>query len=290
MQQAMVTLTSEESKRLIAKAIVALEPVQRAKKSGLIGFSLCTSCGYVIQEILGEQAVNPATYCCGFIYSGGSCSMPDRRREKLLLLEQGKPQRLNFPTEDLTRHLDRMNADDIIIKSGNIMDPAGDVGVLVASPDGGEIGAYLPRISARGVQLIVPMTLNKSVPFFLEEIIPHMGITKFRRDRVHGMSCGMMALPGRVVTEIDAFEALFNVKALPAAMDGTGSGVGTATLILLGEDFSIEMAWQAVNEIKGEPKLKNFFSSCKECEDARGGQGGSQCSTRLTRHPHKDNQ
>ena len=43
--QAMVTLTSEESKRLIAKAIATMAPVQRAKESGLIGFSLCTSVG-----------------------------------------------------------------------------------------------------------------------------------------------------------------------------------------------------------------------------------------------------
>ena len=214
--------------------------------------------------------------------------MPDKRREKLLLLEQGKPRWLNFPAEDLTKFLDRMDADDVIIKSGNIMDPAGNVGVLVASPDGGEVGAYLPRIAARGIQLIVPMTLNKSVPFPLKDITPHMGISKFRRDRVHGMSCGMLPLPGQVLTEIEALRSLFNVKALPAARGGPGSGVGTVTLILLGKESSIEAAWQAVNEIKGEPKLKNYFSNCKKCEDAGSERGGSQCSTRLTRHARED--
>ena len=56
--KAMVTLTSEESKRLIAKSIVQMEAVQRAKEEAFIGFSLCTSCGYVIQELLGEQSIN----------------------------------------------------------------------------------------------------------------------------------------------------------------------------------------------------------------------------------------
>ena len=283
--QAMVTLTSEESKRLIARAIAAMEPIHRAKEKGLIGFSLCTSCGYVIQELLGVQAVNPGGYCCGFIYADGSCSVSDKQQEKLLLLEKGKPRWLNFPEENVTKFIDRMDADDVIIKSGNIMDPARNVGVLTASPDGGEAGAYLSHIESRGIQLIVPMTLNKSVPFPVREIIPHMGISKFRRDRVHGMSCGMLPLPGQVITEIDAFRKLFGVKALPAAMDGIGSGVGTVTLVLLGEEPSVEAAWQAVNEIKGEPKLKNYFSNCKICEDSRSEPGGTQCSTRLKRSP-----
>lgn len=71
-------------------------------------------------------------------------------------------------------------------------------------------------------------------------------------------------------------------------MDGAGSGVGSTTLILQGKESSIETAWQAVNEINGEPKLKNHYSNCKRCENAFSEQGGAQCSTRLTRHPPKD--
>ncbi|UCF89834.1 MAG: hypothetical protein JSW39_16170, partial [Desulfobacterales bacterium] len=244
--QALVTLTSEESRRLVAKAVARLEAVRQAQKSGLIGFCLCTSCGYIIQEILGTAAVDPGGYCCGFIHGQGSCSVPDQKREKLLLLEKGQPRWLDFPHENFTEFLDRMDAEDVIIKSGNLMDPHGNVGVLVASPDGGEAGAYLPRIAARGIQLIVPMTLNKTVPLPLKEILPYMGIAKFRRDRVHGLSCGMLALPGRVVTEIDALQDLFGVRALPAAMDGVGSGTGTVTLVLAGAEKFVETAWRAV--------------------------------------------
>jgi len=279
--QAMVTLTAEESLRLIAKSVAALKAVKYAKQKGFIGFSLCTSAAFIIQELLGNQSVDPAKYCCGFIYTKGSCSVPPKHREKLLLLEKGKPHWLNFPEENLTPYFDLMGANDIIVKSGNVLDPNGKAGTLVASPDGGEAGAYLPHIAARGIQLIVPMPLTKTVPFPLEEILPYMGISKFKSDRVHGMSCGMMALPGQVVTEIDAFDILFGVKAIPAAMGGVGSGAGTVTLVLAGEDQAVESAWQAVKQIKGEKKLSNFFSSCKDCLNGKLKSGNARCSTRL---------
>jgi hypothetical protein len=281
--QAMVTLTSEESKRLIAKALAAMGAVRRAVAEGLIGFSLCTSCGYVIQELFDAVQVDPQRYCCGFLYAGGSCSVPDLKREKLLLVEQGRLHWLNFPEENFTRFIERMGAEDVIIKSGNLMDPDGNAGVLVASPDGGEAGAYLPHIVAKGIQLIVPMTLNKTVPLPLSRILPVMGITNFRRDRVHGMSCGMLPLPGKVVTEIDAFRDLFGVQAVPAAMGGVGSGDGTVTLVLAGQDDAVEAAWQAVSEIKGEKRLTNLFSNCRRCEEGRSEPGAGQCSTRLHR-------
>jgi hypothetical protein len=279
--QAMVTLTNEESLRLIAKSVAALHSVQQAKENGHIGFSLCSSAAFIIQELIGKDSVDPSKYCCGFIHSRGSCSVPPEHREKLLLLEKGTPHWLNFPDENITPYFDQMTESDIIIKSGNVLDPFGKAGVLVASPNGGEAGAYLPQIAARGIQLIVPMSISKTVPLSLEEILPHMGILKFASDRVHGMACGMLALPGKVVTELDALKTLFGVKAIPAAVGGVGSGVGTVTLVLTGEDHAVESAWEMINHIKGEKKLSNYFSKCKDCLDGKLKSGSARCSTRL---------
>jgi len=279
--QAMVTITAEESLRLIAKAVAAMKAVRNAHKKGFIGFSLCTSCGFIIQELLGTDAVDPGKYCCGFIHAKGSCSVPPKHREKLLLLEKGTPRRLNFPKENFSAFFDQMGADDIIIKSASVLDPSGKAGVLVSAPDGGEVGAYLPHIAARGIQLIIPMPISKTVPLPLEKILPYMGISKFKSDRVHGMSCGMLPLTGQVVTEIDAFGTLFDVKAVPAAMGGVGSGVGTVTMVISGRDKAVESAWQAVKHIKGEKKLSNYFSNCKNCLDGKLKSKIARCSTRL---------
>jgi hypothetical protein len=277
----MVTLTVEESLRLIARAIAVMPKVQEAKQQGMIGFCLCTSAGFVVQELIGADSVDPAKYCCGFIYHKGSCSVPPKHREKQLLLDKGRPRWLNFPEENLSGYLGRMGADDIVIKSGNVLDPNGEVGVLLASPDGGEAGNYLPVIAANGIQLIIPMPLTKSIPVALTEVLPYMGISKFASDRVNGMACGMQPLPGKVVTEIEALRILFGLKAVPAAMGSGGSGAGTVTLVLIGEKQMVDAAWQFVNEIKGEPKMKNYFSNCKDCLEGKLKNSSARCSTRL---------
>jgi hypothetical protein len=202
-------------------------------------------------------------------------------------LNRGVPQWLNFPEEKLTPFFDQMGADDIIIKSGNVLDPGGRVGVLVASPDGGEAGDYLPQIAARGIKLLIPMPVSKSVPIPLDEILPYMGIKKFNENRVHGMSCGMMELHGTVVTELDALSFLFGIKAIPAAVGGVGSGTGTTTFVLVGADEAVEKAWEMIQLIKGEKKLSNYFSNCKDCLDGKLKMSNAQCSTRLKKHDNK---
>ncbi len=149
-----------------------------------------------------------------------------------------------------------MDAHDVIIKSGNILDPNRKAGTLVGLSNGGEYGKYLPYILARGITLIVPMTLNKSVPYLLDEIVLEMGITKISPHRTHGEPCGMLPLPGLVVTECEALETLTGARALPVAMGGIGDGRGTVTLLLVGEEQSVENAWSLIESLKGEPSLE----------------------------------
>ncbi len=58
--QGIVTLTPEESKRLIAKAVVQMEVVRKAKENGIIGLARCTSCAYIVEELtvrIGPRSV-----------------------------------------------------------------------------------------------------------------------------------------------------------------------------------------------------------------------------------------
>ncbi|MCC6146540.1 MAG: hypothetical protein IT308_03120 [Anaerolineaceae bacterium] len=254
--RALVTLTSEESKRLIAKGIAALPVVQKAKERGIIGLCVCSSAKYVAEELLGEPLPAFAPYICGFINRQGAFAVADDKAGKQLALVRGEAVWLNWPEENLARYVRTMNFHDVIIKSGNILDTNRKAGTLVGLSNGGEYGKYLPYILARGITLIVPMTLNKSVPYLLEEIMPEMGITKISPQRAQGEPCGMLPLPGLVVTECDALATLADVRALPAAMGGVGEGLGTVTLLLIGQERNIEKAWTLVESIKGEPHLE----------------------------------
>jgi hypothetical protein len=254
--RALVTLTSEESKRLIAKGIAALPIVQKARERGIIGLCICSSARYVAEEILQEPLPASVPYICGFISRQGLFAVPDGEAGKQLVLVDGEAVWLEWPKENITKFIKSMDAHDVIIKSGNVLDKHRRAGTLVGQPTGGEFGKYLPYILARGITLIVPMTLNKSVPYLLDEIMLEMGITKISPHRTHGRPCGMLPLPGLVVTECDALETLTGISALPVAMGGIGDGQGTVTLLLLGQEQDVENAWSLIETIKGEPPLE----------------------------------
>jgi hypothetical protein len=254
--RALITLTSEESKRLIAKGIAALPIVQKTMESGIIGFCICSSARYVAEELLQESLPSSVPYICGFVSRHGLFAVPDDEAGKQLVLVDGEAVWLEWPKDNITKYIKSMDADDVIIKSGNILDPNRKAGTLVGLSDAGEYGEYLPYILARGINLIVPMTLNKSVPTHLDKIVLEMGITKISPRHTHGAPCSMLPLPGLVVTECDSLETLTGVRALPVAMGGIGDGQGTVTLLLIGEEQGVENAWSLVESIKGEPPLE----------------------------------
>jgi hypothetical protein len=254
--RALVTLTSEESKRLIAKGIAAFPIVQKARESGIIGLCICSSARYVAEELVRKHLPPSAPYICGFVSRHGLNAVSDDEGGKQLVLVHGEAVWLDWPKENITKYIKSMNAHDVIIKSGNILDPNRKVGTLVGESNGGEYGKYLPYILARGITLIVPMTLNKSVIYPLDEIVLEMGITKISPNRTHGQPCGMLPMPGLVVTECDALVTLTGVRALPVAMGGIGDGQGTVTLLLIGQEKGVENAWNLIESIKGEPPLE----------------------------------
>lgn len=278
MERATVTLTPEESKRLIAKAVARMDIVQEAKTNGYIGFAVCSSAGYVIEELLHVK-LNLSKYCCGFIHENGACFVHPDQETRQLVLVKGEQYWLNWPAEDITKFINDMDHDDVIIKSGNVLDIDGRAGTLAAVPSGGEMGKYLPYIYTLGINLIVPTTLNKTAPVKLDKIIRSIGINKIKTSRSYGLTYGMLPLPGIVITEIEALKILTGAEAIPIAMGGLGSGDGAVTLLIEGDSKSVQEAWDIVKNIKGEPKLENLFGDCKICGEIRKALD-MKCSTR----------
>ena len=161
--KATVTLTPEESRRLIAWAIVEMDLVKSAMKKGIVALTLCTSSGYIAEELLGDK-IDMTLYCCGYIHKDGWCYMPPESRvgpnTGELLFKNGKPIFLTFPKRSISDYISEMGPEDVIVKSGNVRDLEGRVGCLLGDPDGGEAGRYLPHILGKGIPLIVPTTIN----------------------------------------------------------------------------------------------------------------------------------
>ena len=78
MKKLLVTLTSSESKRLIAKGLLAIDEIQAALNKGYLCVTLGTTSSYLVEEILGEY--DKTTHIAGVtVPSGLAVTKADKR-------------------------------------------------------------------------------------------------------------------------------------------------------------------------------------------------------------------
>ena len=64
--QTNITLTVAESKKLIAKGVVQLPEVKKAKKSGTIAIGTGSTNSYIVEELLGKK-IDKTSYRSGLV-------------------------------------------------------------------------------------------------------------------------------------------------------------------------------------------------------------------------------
>lgn len=247
--KACVVLRPSASKRLIAKGVAALPVVKRALASGTIVITLGTTNAFVAEELLGRP-IDRDVFAAGFIDDRWNLNARLGEAREIVLRNGVKA---DVPRQEL---LDSLGAGDIVIKGGNALDPWGTVGVLLGSGTGGTVGRYLACALARGVEIVIPIGLEKAILTSVTDLATELG--GGRIDLCTGTPCGMHPLVGRVITEIDALEALFPVEAMQVAAGGVGRGAGSVSLLIKGEDEAVKAAFKLVSTLAEEtdPQLQ----------------------------------
>ncbi len=262
MKRALVTLTPSESKRLIAKAVVAMPEVQYALKHGFVYIATGTTAAYVVEELLGEK-LEKEKWTIGTVSKGRTCVTAKKTWPKHLVLYKGKP----FEGEP-AEALKEMGPRDVFIKGANAIDVNWNVAVFAAAPDGGTIGRAFGWTIAKGVFTITPVSLEKFVPTPVEESAKLTGIYSF--DWGTGLYAALVPIPhAHPVTEVEAYRILAGVEAIPIAAGGAGGAEGSVTLVLEGEDEDMEKAREITKAVKGEPPLKPYTEDCSVCPFAK---------------------
>ncbi len=176
--KALIVLTPAESKRLIAKGVRNLEEVRRALKQGIIIVGLGTTNAYVAEELLAalssKEKIDKSRYAAGTVTPGGTSIIPKEERGRELILKNGEV--IDATVEEV---VDELSADDVFIKGANALDATGTAGILMANTAGGTIGIALGRIMARGVNFIIPVGIEKTIPYSVTEAARRVGIERF---------------------------------------------------------------------------------------------------------------
>ena len=243
--KACIVIDSNASKRLIAKGVAALPSIRRALDSGRVLVALGTTNALVAEELLGEP-IDRGAYAAGFIDDRWNVNARLGECGEILLVNG---QATDLPSEEL---LAQLRTGDVIIKGGNALDPWGTAGVLMGSATGGTVGRYLSTALARGVEIVIPISLGKSVRDSVIDISAELGIG--RVDLCMGTPCGMQPLVGRVVTEIEALELLFPVEVMQVASGGVGRGAASISLLIVGKEGPVSEAFDLVSSLVGEPE------------------------------------
>ena len=142
--KALITLTSSESKRLIARGVKALPSVLNALEKHTIIVAGGTSNAYVAEELLGVQIEDKTGYTMGIVTKGELGISQSSKKTSPYVIDKG--QALKIPWKD---YLPKLQLGDIFIKGGSAVDHTGLAAVMVSDSAGGTIGAAQGILYAR---------------------------------------------------------------------------------------------------------------------------------------------
>ncbi|MBN1401732.1 MAG: hypothetical protein JXA74_12890 [Anaerolineae bacterium] len=246
--KAEVVLTVAESKRLIAKGVAQLDFIQDKMEQGVIVIGHGSTNAYVYEELTGAP-IDKRTFL-----SGRTLPAKDRpewhvQRIPDLVLVDGKP----APELDRFSALERMQAGDVYIKGANALNYGAQVaGISIGHPRGGTIGGAIGAIIGSKLRLLIPVGLEKEIPFDITEASALLAEV----DQSHGVVHSLWPVQGVIFTEIEAFSVLCNVQAIPVGAGGIAGAEGSMRFLLLGDPADIEAAMALAEGIQGEPPLR----------------------------------
>ncbi len=242
-----VVLVPSESKRLIAKGVLALPEVKRVLQRGLFVVSRGTTTAYIAEELLGVKL--PKGNCTAGIVTDCrlAVTIPEEGFGPWVFRNGVKSE------EAADEALKQFTATDVSVKGVNAIDPQGNAGVLAANDFGGTIGSIWPILTARGSHLIVPAGLEKMTASVIDAswVCGNKLFTYVMGARV----ALMPVVSAKVVTEIQALEILTGVRAVHVGSGGVGGSEGAVVLGLEGSDATVRHAFELVKSVKGEPPI-----------------------------------
>lgn len=246
---AMIVLDPAESRRLLAKATVAIPEVRNAWEKGMIIIGRGITTAYVTEELIGVRIEPKAAQTVGMV-CGGATNInagPPPCSQHVFIKGQ------NVENADSNAEILKFTSKDVFIKGANAVDPQGTPGIYVSSRKAGTIGMAWPVVMSRGSSLIMPVSLEKLVPCVIDAA-KHTGLYYFRYTM--GLPVKLIPVPlGQVITEIQAFALLAGVKAYHVGSGGVNGSEGSVHLVLEGDEDSVQKAFDLAKSIKGEPAV-----------------------------------
>jgi len=248
--QTSLVFTVAQSKRLIAKAVVQMPEVKQALAEGTIAIGYGTTNAYIVEELLGET-IPKGEYVAGRTLPPG---MPGHYlgsgKYPEVILKQGQ----RVEGKRCVEALAEMGPGDVCLKGANALDYERKIAaLLIGHPTGGTIGGAYGTCVSRKIHLIIPVGLEKVVCGDLNALS-----VASRRPLNHPKVGAVSLFPftGTIVTEIEALQLLFGVKAQLYSAGGVAGAEGAVWLLVEGEQEQLDRMLEMHEELSEEPNLE----------------------------------
>jgi hypothetical protein len=282
--RALIHLTASEGKKLIGRGTIQTKPIKEALREGLVVLHPSSTTYFIYEEITGTKPAG--VWVCGVIVGRGMCV--SKELEQVVAKRPPGFDQVDFMHSwvfdrgelrvkvPLGKILEQMGEDDVYIKTPNVIDPQGNVGVFHANPDGGTISRVLKAQKIKGFHLVMPISLLKSIPTSINTASSELGVGRI--DISMGIPVGLMPLKGEVITEVNAIEILSGAAATNVACGGMNEAEGNTSYVINGERRNVEHMLSIIKGIKG---TKAPTLNVPECEDC----SWKSCQFRGKSHP-----
>jgi len=250
-----ITITVHGAKWLIARAIIQLPEVKEALKNGKIILKGGTTVSCIAEEMIGIKL-----RISGRITKKGTMtSFENTDSPHSVLIENGGWQKIDDNFLDAVL---KMSPKNIIIIGANMIDIEGNAAMMAGSPGGGNPGKAIAALTTEGANVIIAAGLEKLIPGKISEIIGKVG--RKNCDYAMGMAVGLMPIFGRVITEIDALKIITDANVIIIGRGGIDGGEGSTTVLLEGNEESLQKAIHEVIAANSRP-VSGDKKSLKEC-------------------------
>ncbi len=253
------TLTVTEGKRLIAKGIASLPEVRRALEEGMILLKGGTTVSALSEELCGRPLRISGRITPRGAVSSGSASVEEAHS---LLLRKGVPEKADGRLAEIGRE---MGPEDVAVCGANLVDREGCAAMMAGRDLCGEPGSVIPALEAEGVLCIVAAGLEKFSPFSVRESCHFAG--RKASSWAMGMAVGLVPVPGRVFSEMEALASLGAARCMLVGRGGLSGAEGASTFVVEGEKERLKEILTLIRSLKGaeESGAPASLTECHHC-------------------------
>ncbi|CCQ96984.1 conserved hypothetical protein [[Clostridium] ultunense Esp] len=255
--KAQITLTVNESKRIIARGLKEEPKIKNAFSYGKILLK-----GGTTVSAISEELINMPLGISGRISTNGTKgSKSELDAPHCILIDKGQVIDVD-EEEKFEESALSMSKGDVLITGANIFDVHGNAAMMAGSPLGNFPGKIIPALNSEGIDIIIAAGLEKLSPVPVNQSIKAAG----RKDIEisFGMAVGLIPIYGELVHEQKAIEMLADVKATVIGRGGIMGGEGSTTLILEGKSEEVYRIVEVVKTLKGSD-ISGSPKSLVEC-------------------------